>query len=232
MSVLGVLPLVDLAIHADTGWERESTYAFAAEWGPWLADHGLRVITVSSKISGVNLKSQKGVFIPAYTLSTNGVGAPGRGILYRQCTQRWKIAPIRRYLREHYKGEQIELQLGITLDEIHRVTTSNVSYIENQYPFVTMTPPMRRGGCIQWLRDQGLQVPVSSSCVFCPSHSRAVWREIRNNPADWSRAVEIDHWVRHKRPTYLCYLTPERRDIQSCDFRSQEDLGQLRLHDM
>lgn len=46
MSALGELPKVDVAIHADTTHEREATYAFAAQWTPWLEARGVHVATV------------------------------------------------------------------------------------------------------------------------------------------------------------------------------------------
>ena len=43
MAALGELPGLDVAIHADTTHERQATYAFAAQWTPWLAARGVKV---------------------------------------------------------------------------------------------------------------------------------------------------------------------------------------------
>jgi hypothetical protein len=48
MSALGELPKLDVLIHADTSWERQATYEFAAKWQPWLESKGMLVLTASS----------------------------------------------------------------------------------------------------------------------------------------------------------------------------------------
>ena len=49
MVALGELPPIDLAIHADTTHEAVGTYAHAAEWTPWLGEHGVKVVTVTAE---------------------------------------------------------------------------------------------------------------------------------------------------------------------------------------
>jgi hypothetical protein len=60
---------------------------------------------------------------------------------------------------------------------------------------------------VQWLRDNGLEVPVKSSCVFCPYHDKATWREIKlSGNGDWEKAVAVDKAIRHKRPGWVFML--------------------------
>ena len=49
MAALGEIPPVDFAVHADTTWEASGTYEHAGTWGPWLATHGVEVVTVQGK---------------------------------------------------------------------------------------------------------------------------------------------------------------------------------------
>ncbi len=75
-----------------------------------------------------------------------------------------------------------------------------------------------------------LEVPVKSGCVMCVYHDKATWRAIKNaGNGDWQRAVMVDEFIRHKRPNYVCYLTPERKPLVDCDFSSQEYHGQMAL---
>ena len=70
MSALGELPPVDVAIHADTGYERAATYAFAAKWTPWLEERGVRVVTVrpdEARQSAPGVNTWGGVLLPAYS---------------------------------------------------------------------------------------------------------------------------------------------------------------------
>jgi hypothetical protein len=125
----------------------------------------------------------------------------------------------------------VEQWLGITLDEIQRMKPSRVKYITNRYPFIEMfDPPLRRGMVIQWLRDNGLDVPVKSACVFCPYHDKETWRQIKlSGNGDWRKATQVDEAIRHKRPGYVAYVAAERRPLAEIDFRNQEDHGQLTL---
>ena len=69
---------------------------------------------------------------------------------------------------------------------------------------------------------------------MCPYHDRATWREIKHSGnGDWERALEIDRAIRNKRKDagYFCYLTPERKPLDECDFRNEMDMGQLSLWD-
>jgi len=110
---------------------------------------------------------------------------------------------------------------------------SDVKYSINTYPFIEMLDrPWTRTMVMRWLQDNGLEIPVKSSCIFCPYHDRATWREIqRSGNGDWEKAVAVDEAIREKRPGYLCFLTSARKPLAECDFRSQEDRGQLTLWD-
>ena len=228
MSALGVLPPVDAAVHADTGHERAETYAFAAKWTPWLEERGVRVVTVQGTHQLAPVEEWGGVFLPAHTKNlTDNSG----GMLRRQCTQRWKIAPIRRWLQVNRDKQPVEQWLGITLDEITRMKSSRVKYITNTYPFIEMLDrPWTRGMVMRWLQENDLEIPVKSSCVFCPYHDPQTWRDIQlADNGDWEKVLEVDRAIRHKRPGYLCYLTAARKPLDEIDFRSQEEHGQMTL---
>ena len=121
--------------------------------------------------------------------------------------------------------------LGITLDEIQRMKQPDVQYITNIFPFIEMLDrPWTRGMVMRWLMENDLEIPVKSSCVFCPYHDRGTWREIKmSGNGDWSKAVEVDRVIRDKRPGYVCYLVADRIPLEDVDFRSEEDHGQLSL---
>jgi len=228
MSALGVLPHVDYCIHSDTTYERAETYAFADKWRKWLIAHGIQVMTVREIFE----YGADGVMIPAHTTYLDGKPS---GLLRRQCTDRWKIAPVRRWLRSELKRRKVDIYpgsveqwLGITLDEFQRMKTSRVKYIKNVYPFIDLR--MTRHDVTLWLKQQGLEVPVKSSCVMCPFHSRGSWREIKESGnGDWQRAIEMDEIVRNMRPDYLAYVCEQRKPLFECDFSNEEDHGQMTL---
>ena len=230
MSALGILPPVDAAVHADTSHERSETYTFATKWTPWLEERGVRVVTVKADNRKPVEPEFNRICMAAFTVSeANG----SKAMLARQCTRNWKIYPIRRWLQANRSKARVEQWLGITLDEALRMKPSGVKYITNIYPFIEMLDrPWTRGMAIKWLIENGLDVPVKSSCVFCPYRDRGTWREIQlANNGDWGKALEVDRAIRYARPGYLCYLARERKPLNECDFRSQEEHGQLTLWD-
>lgn len=262
MSALGVLPPVDVVIHADTTHERYETYIFAKRWTPWLEEHGVKVVTVADTDAAI--QAYDGKMIPAHTSTyvpkkmvddTEWVnyedgedeykvktgkkvevgGYWKNGMARRTCTQRWKIAPIRRWLQKHRHGEQVEMWMGITLDEAKRIKMSNVGYITNHYPFLETGywngKMMRRADVIQWLKDNELGVPERSACYFCPYHSKSEWRSIKDSD-NWDKAVDFDEMVRDARdePVKL-YLNNTRVPLEELNLDTPEEMGQLSLWD-
>ena len=223
MSALGELPPVDLAIHADTGWELNETLVFARKWTPWLERHGVQVVTVDSPYRNTSPLDDRWVTPPFYTS-----GPGGAGMLYRTCTDRWKVRPMKRWIRRAMDEREIKRKqgavqqwIGITLDEAHRANPDMPpQYIENTYPFLEMLDrPWTRGMVIHWLRKQGLDVPVSSSCIICPYRDDLTWRRIKQaNNVDWERAVAADRAIRDKRPGYKCYLHRSCKPIEDVRF--------------
>lgn len=200
MSALGELPRVDVAIHADTTHERSSTYAFAAEWMPWLEAHGVRVVTVVNE-------ARRGTEVVINGNETPLPAYSGTGMIRRQCTNGWKIQPIRRYLQAHRNGQPVELWLGITTDEWHRAKDADVKYITHRYPLLELG--MSRADCLAWLTGHGLPSPGKSSCTFCPFQTRRSWQEMkRAGGSDWQEAVEVDAAIRGVRLPGKLFVHP------------------------
>jgi len=206
MSALGELEKVDLAIHADTLMEHQATYDFAARWTPWLEERGIKVVKVRRPDDDAVINKWGGVCVPAFT-NING----NRGMLRRQCTQRWKIRWIRKWLQENRDGETVELWLGITKDEAKRAKPSGVKYIDHRWPLLEWdigNMGMSRGDVTQWLIDQGLEVPPRSACIICPFQSDEEWQLLTGE--EFERAVKIDNQIRNIRPKGQIFLHGKR----------------------
>jgi hypothetical protein len=233
MSALGTLPRLDAAVHADTTHERSATYAFAAAMAGWLRDHDIPVVTVTDPAAReIGDPTTVNTFIPAFTLAPRGFSATeyaatGRagdlssaeqteGQLRRQCTGRWKITPMRRWLTAELARRSItktpgvvEQWLGISLDEWSRAKTSDVSYITHRYPLLEQR--LTRAACVAWLQEHGLPVPGKSACVFCPYHNARAWAELkREGGPDWAHARAVDAQVRDARPPYPLFVHRKR----------------------
>ena len=136
--------------------------------------------------------------------------------------------PIRRWLRKEFPGEKFEQWLGISMDEYQRMKESNRKYITHRWPLIELE--MTRWDCARWLLDHGLEVPVRSSCVFCPFHDKAEWQGIRNSE-DWDKAIELDQAIRKIRPPFDLFIHQRRIPLDQVDLRTPEDKGQLSLWD-
>ena len=208
MAALGEIE-ADVAIHADTTWEKSATYEFARQWTTWLEDRGLRVVTVNDAKQAAKVTTAASDF-PAFTRHKHD------GQLRRQCTQRWKIQPIRRWLTGELARQGmrkspgiVESLQGISLDEWQRMKDSDVRWIVNRYPLVEMR--MTRADCVTWLAAHDLPVPPKSACVFCPFQSLNTWRELkRKGGQDWEIALHVDAQIRTVRPPYDLFVHPAR----------------------
>ena len=231
MSALNELPKVT-AVYADTTWESEATYQFAAEWEQWLVDRGVDVVTVKAENTApirdyhhATKGHYRGSAIPAFTYNKKSDGQ-----VRRQCTADWKITPIRRYITDELTRRNlpkspsiVEQWLGISTDEWQRAKDADVKYIIHRYPLLDLN--MSRADCVMWLQSRGLPVPPKSSCTFCPYHNARAWQEIkRRGGHDWQEAVEIDLKIRDARPPYPLYVHPARVPLTEA-VQIPEDFG-------
>ena len=232
MMALGEIPRVDVALHADTAHEQQATYDFARRWTPWLEERGVRVVTVygNGKRTEVIRPEWGGgsVMIPAFSKDRK-TGKEGQ--IRRQCTHDWKIMPMRRHLREQLGGRprpgSVVCLQGISLDEWHRMRSSDVQYIVNQYPLVDLR--MTRADCAAFLESRGLEIPPKSSCTFCPYHSLKYWKRLKQQGgADWDEAVQVDGEIRDMRNLHTLFVHPARVPIAQA-VQIPEDYGAQQL---
>ena len=130
----------------------------------------------------------------------------GDGIGRRQCTDNYKIRPIRRRIREMLglrprqrvpAGTTIELWLGISTDEAIRMKTSRDPWMTNRYPLIERG--MSRSDCMNWWKKRYDRPLERSACVACPFQSRKRWVETKRRwPEMFAEAVEIDARLRER----------------------------------
>ena len=204
MAVRGEFDAVpDYAIFADTQCEPQAVY----EHLDWLEQEVAGTVPILRVTAGNlmedSLRSRYGyrfATMPLFVRNPDG----GVGMLRRQCTREYKIAIITRTIRELLGiprgrrvpyGVRVEQWLGISVDEIHRAKAGRERWIETRFPLLEKR--MRRWDCIVWLKRHGYPIPPKSSCIVCPYHDNAYWRDMRDNrPDEWRRAVEFDREIR------------------------------------
>lgn len=199
-------PKPKYAIFADTGWEPLHVYEHLKWLEKEAAKHGVQVIRVSSGnirddvYDHLRGDKKRIASMPFFTLDENGE----KGMVMRQCTQEYKIAPIHREVRRllgvgprgRIPEGAVVMWMGISLDEIERMKPSRKKWMEHRFPLIDKN--MDRVACTSWLRRNRYRVPPKSSCIGCPFHDDIAWLELkRNNPEEWMEAVYFDRKIRN-----------------------------------
>ncbi len=235
----GKLPRPDLFIFADTGFEPVAVYSVAARAQASLESIGIKFVTVTTgSIRDDHLRHAAGAPVnsgmrvplnerslrsmPLFTLGEGGA----LGMARRQCTERYKIKPIERYLRANYKGMRVVQWFGISTDEQERERVSLKRNWTYRYPLL-YDVPMTRNECTAMLADRNVTVG-KSACIPCPYRSRAAWRDIKADPVQWAAAVSFDRSIRHMSGARdQFYVHSSRKPLEDVDLEG--DVGQQDL---
>lgn len=203
MAAHGEIEPPDCAIFADTQWEPAEVYAHL-NWlrSPNVLPFPVHVVTAGSLrqdlINRRNTTGGRYAAIPWHIVNPDGSTAMGR----RQCSSEYKLDPIMRKIRDllgvsrkgHIAPGLVEVLIGISRDEAHRMREARQAYMRNVYPLVEKG--MRRYDCLLWLDRQGYPRPPKSACIGCPFTDNARWRERRLVPEEWADAVLADRQLR------------------------------------
>jgi hypothetical protein len=240
-------PHLDAAIFADTQDEPRGVY----DWLDWLeqeiarSPHPYPVYRVTAgKLSDRALlmrvtkdgRKYSNTDIPFFTRAADG--SQGK-ITNRACTYDFKIRPIMKKARElggikrGQKTVGVVQWIGISLDEVHRMKPSRDAWAENCWPLVDMR--MRRHDCLLWMERNGYPKPPRSSCVYCPYHSNAEWRRLKEEePEAWHRAVQFERDIQRVKGgtdnmQAVPYLHKSLLPLDEVDLSTIEDHGQMSL---
>ena len=220
------IPVFDCAIFADTGAEPQSVYdsvdAVSSNVNfPVIITKHKEGLLNSIKDAARN-KDKRFAGVPFFTQNPDGAV----GMLKRQCTNEYKIQPVKKAIREflgYKKGQRVKhnvnLWIGISRDEMTRMTISRDAWIQHKYPLVEME--WRRSKCISYLKQKWNHPFGKSSCTFCPYHDAQAWRELKNKDTEsWQQIVEVDRQVRNgfKGADERLYLHKSCKPIDEVDF--------------
>lgn len=237
-----ITPMPEAAIFSDTMHEPASVYT----WLDWL----------EKKLPFPVLRVSKGDLDKSATtvrISKDGnayckTGLPvffngGGGIASRQCTEDFKIVPIRRACRElvaedlkvwrrsKSKAPLVSQWIGISLDEVTRMKASRDPWIVNRWPLIEKE--MKRHDCIRWLEAHGYPRPPRSACRFCPYKSNHEWRLLRDSePEEFAKAVDFERrlqsaYSRSRTCKALPFLHRSGVQLDKVDLSTDTDRGQM-----
>ena len=228
-------PRPDCAIFSDTGYEPQGVYDHLDWLEKELSYPVYRVSIGNIKHDiekGVNKSGTRFVAMPFFT-KEGGMGM-------RQCTNDYKIQPLRKKTREllglkyreKSKGLISETWIGISWDEMIRMKESRDQFIYHRFPLIELE--MRRHQCIAWFEKHypGREL-TKSACISCPFHNNELWRDMKkNDPVSFKDAVEFDKKIRNL-PTFKQeqYVHRSCKPLDQVDFDNAEDKGQLSFLD-
>ena len=184
-SVAGLLlnSNYDEIIFADTLDELPQTYEFMTYFE---GKSGLKITKVKSKHGSL------------YDYFFKGNSQSSK---YRHwCSDKFKIQPIRKYLRKKYgKKETFEMNIFIDYSEFHRMRKSDVKYIKNKYPLVERK--LNRHHLKEIIKSKGYLVPQKSGCFHCCFTTKKGWTNLRNKePELWEKVRLLEKNSATKEP--------------------------------
>lgn len=203
-EINGVIP--DYIIFSDTGWEPKSIYEWIEKVNKHIKnEYGKEIIftnggNIREDLLNAAKNGDRVASIPFFTLAEDGT----KGMVMRQCTGEYKIAPVNKKLKEllnvegskQVKGKMVHVWKGISTDEIQRVKPISLKWQEAEHPLIDVVQ-MNRSNCIAYVEREGLGTPAKSSCIGCPFHHDDVWREMKlTDPESWEDAVKVDEAIR------------------------------------
>lgn len=226
----------DLAVFADTQWEPPAVYEHLKWLEGKLSYPVVRVTAGNIReniIRGTNSAGERFLDVPVFLRNQDGTSS----VAARQCTNHYKITPIRREIRRRLqipdgqrapKNIQVEMWLGISADESERMKPSRDEWIDRRFPLVDMD--LTRADIYKWFADRypGRRLP-RSACVGCPYHDDMEWKWLKENePDSFREAVLVDKAVRtipEARGSLNgeAYLHRSRKPLAEVDFDGTPD---------
>ena len=174
---------VDEVIFADTCCEKPETY--------WFMEHYIKQILSDIVIVKSHLASTSygDLYAHYWRLATL------QSVVHRRCTDHFKLRPIAKY----YKGQEVEMMIGFSLDEAHRARKKRTRWAKESYPLIEMR--ITATDCRRIIQDYGWPIPTKSSCFICQYQKVPEWNWLKNNHKDlFQKAIDLEVHFHERRP--------------------------------
>lgn len=210
LALDGRIAPYDEIVFADTGDEPAAVYEHL--------DRLDKVATISRVSRGRLSDTATSSYVPIPVFDGHG------GMGNRQCTNQYKLRPIRQHLRK-LKATRVDLSVCISTDEYLRAKDSGLKWCVNTFPLLDLR--WSRDDCQTYLADRWAWPVPRSACVYCPLRPDRQFIDLReNHPDDWARAVAFDESLRIN--GHGSYVHHSERPLAEAVLRP-EDAGQLTL---
>jgi hypothetical protein len=238
MMIKGELPKADHVIFADTGWEPKKVYTHL-EWLKGLMkenDMPFHIVSKGNLRDDFLAEKKRYASMPLHLIGEDGKA----GMIRRQCTSEYKLAPLMKKQRElaglksgqRSKEHRIITVIGISYDESQRMRDPMFPWITHDYPLVDNK--ITRQDCIKWCVDNGYPRPPRSACIGCPFKNQNEWRLLKQTPEEWDDAVDFDNSLRslpHLQARFrgTPFLHQSKVPLSEADIRTDEERGIMSL---
>lgn len=170
----------DHILFADTGGEKEGTYHYIKYFNQWLLNNGM------PKIEIVKYKTKHGIELTLEQDIINNKTLPAIAFGFKTCSQKFKIAPQEKFIKQRYSNERINHFIGFDAHEQRRIKENPLENHFNFYPLIDWG--WTRDLCIAEILSEKLCLPGKSSCFFCPNMKKG---EILTLSDDEKRRVKF-----------------------------------------
>ncbi len=211
----GAIRCPDLTMIADTGRERRTTWDYLENViRPYMKGTGMEVEVIPHEMSRVDLYAKTGeLLIPAYDAH--------EGRLATYCSGEWKRDVVERFLRS-MGVKTCNCWIGYSVDELWRVKKDHRYWCRYTHPLIDRM--INRRMCQTIIEEAGLPMPKKSRCWGCPHQSDDEWEEVRNDPEDWKKAVELDEEIRASDERDGLFLYSGRVPLELANFTAKKGL--------
>jgi len=235
MAAKGDFPKVDCAIFADTGYEPKAVYTYL-EFLKKILPYPVYLVEKGNIRDDMLAAKGTTNFVVAPFFTQNKITGK-KGMVMRQCTNDYKIQPIRTKIRElcgvkkgkHFpKDKYVEQWIGISTDEAGRIKPARDKYILNRHPLIEAK--MSRQDCIDYLKKEKIPLPEKSACIVCPYHNDAYWHFMKTErPSEFADAVDFDKQVRNisRKEDEQLYSHRSCKPLDEVEFNKKETDKQL-----
>jgi 3'-phosphoadenosine 5'-phosphosulfate sulfotransferase (PAPS reductase)/FAD synthetase len=231
MSAKGNFPPVDCAIFADTGYEPKAVYKYL-NFLEKILPYPIYLVQ-KGNIKDDLLKAKGTTEFSVAPFFTQETVTGKKGMIRRQCTNDYKIQPLKKKIRElcnvgykkHFpKDKYVEQWIGISKDEIQRMKPARDSYILHRHPLIEAN--MSRQDCVNYLKKENIPLPEKSACIMCPFHDDKYWQFMKTKrPEEFADAVELDKEIRtlSKNPNIKNYVHKSCKPLDEVNFNPNEN---------
>lgn len=223
LIVQGKIQKPDIAVIADTGYEKQSTWNYCDKvLIPELSNVGVDLVRIYAKEfspCGTNFANSKGtVLMPCFTTEN------GNGKLSAYCSSYWKRDTISKWLlSKHGISKSMAVKwIGFSADEQRRVLSmmKTPEYQKGLIRFPLVELNLKRRDSIQVVENFGWPTPPRSSCWMCPNMADSEWRALSKE--EFSKAVELQKEIQKHDP--CAWLHKSCLPLDQVDFSQPDDL--------